>query len=168
MNKRIISLAAAGSLLFTASLPLQGCYGGFNLTHKLYKWNGTAGDKWINSLVFVGLSVVGIYGITLLADGVVFNTVEFWTGSNPVTMAAGQKETKIVSIGGKDFMVLATQNQLELAPVDQSSKPMTMVFDPAEKSWFVMNNGQKVKIGEQDNQTLTLMYPDGRQETLTR
>ena len=168
MNKKIVSLTAAGGLLFAASLPLQGCYGSFGLTHKLYKWNGSLGDKWINSLVLVALNIVPIYEIAIGVDGIVLNTIEFWTGSNPVTMAAGQKETKIVSIGGKDFMVIATQNQLELAPVDQSSKPMTMVFDPAEKSWFVINNGQRVKIGEQDNQTLTVMYPDGRQETLTR
>ena len=168
MKKNLVSLAVAGVMLFTVSGSLQGCYGSFGLTHKLYKWNGSLGDKWINSLVMVALVIVPIYEISLFADGVAFNTVEFWTGSNPVAMSASDKETRVVFIGGKQFKVTATQNQLELAPVDKSAKSMTLVFEPAEKSWFVLANGEKVKIGEQDNQALTLMYPDGRQETLTR
>ena len=38
MNKRILSTLVACTLAFTA-VSMQGCYGQFALTRKLYKWN---------------------------------------------------------------------------------------------------------------------------------
>jgi len=168
MNKKTLSLIAAGSLLVTTALPLQGCYGSFGLTHKLYKWNGSLGDKWINSLVMVAFCIVPIYDITLFADGVVFNTIEFWTGSNPVTMAPGEKDTRTVSLNGKTFVVTATKNRLDLVPVEKGVQTMSVVFDPKQESWYVVSQGEKRLIGEQDNDVLTLLYPDGHHEKLTR
>lgn len=168
MNKRALSLVAAGSLLFAASMPLQGCYGGFNLTSKLYKWNGSLGDKWINSLVMVAFSIVPIYGIAITADALVFNTIEFWGGSNPVTMGPNEKDTRTVSVNGKSFIVTATKNRLDLVPVEKGVQTISVVFDPAQQSWYVVSQGQKRLIGEQDNDVLTLLYPDGHHEKLTR
>jgi hypothetical protein len=88
MRKSLLSLALVGSILGTA-VAMQGCYGSFNLTKKVYQFNGSLGNKWINSLV---LFVFGgpVYGLTTFVDAVAFNLIEFWTGSNPV--AAAQTE----------------------------------------------------------------------------
>ena len=61
---------------------VTSCYGPFNLTKKLHKWNGSLGDKFVNELVFFGMLVVPVYEATLFLDGVIFNSIEFWTGSN--------------------------------------------------------------------------------------
>jgi len=87
MKKRILTLGLAG-LLLGGSLSLQGCYGSFALTKKLYNWNGTLGNKWVKSIVFFVFSVVPIYGLSAFIDAIALNLVEFWTGSNP--MAAAQ------------------------------------------------------------------------------
>ncbi len=70
--------------LVALSLMLSGCYGPFNLTKRLYWWNGAVGDKWENEVVFLLLLVVPAYGVASLADAVIFNSMEFWTGTNPV------------------------------------------------------------------------------------
>jgi hypothetical protein len=76
---------AAATLLIGATLAsTTGCYGRFALASSLHKWNGTVSNKWVNSLVFFGLVIVQAYSICLLGDGLIFNTIEFWTGSNPI------------------------------------------------------------------------------------
>lgn len=79
MKKGLIALALAAAFSLTA------CYGSYGLTQKLYKWNGTLGNKWLNSCVHFLLHIIPVYSICeYLIDGLVLNTVEFWTGSNPI------------------------------------------------------------------------------------
>lgn len=79
MKKGIATLLAAGMIV------LSGCYGSNACFNKLHKWNGTLGNKWLNSIVHFFLSIFQVYNICLgLIDGLVLNTIEFWTGSNPL------------------------------------------------------------------------------------
>ena len=79
MKKGIVTLLCAGMIV------LSGCYGKNACFNKLHDWNGTLGDKWINSIVHFFLFGLPVYGICLfLVDGLVLNTIEFWTGSNPL------------------------------------------------------------------------------------
>lgn len=74
------------ALLVILSMSSTACYGPFNLTRKLHKWNGEVGtSKWTNEAVFLGLAILNVYTVAALADVVVFNSVEFWSGKNPVT-----------------------------------------------------------------------------------
>ena len=78
MKKGLIALGLAAAFTFTA------CYGSYGLTTKLYKWNGTLGNKWLNSCVHFLMWIIPVYPICAgLIDGLVLNTVEFWSGSNP-------------------------------------------------------------------------------------
>ena len=78
MKKGLIAISLA------AAIALCGCYGSFALTKKLHDWNGTLGNKWINSCVHFVFWVIPVYGICIWVDYLVLNTIEFWTGSNPV------------------------------------------------------------------------------------
>lgn len=82
MNKKHPSLWVA-ALLATA-LFANGCYGSFNLTRQVYRYNGQIGDKWPREFMFLVLTWVPVYGIAALADAVIFNSIEFWKGTNPV------------------------------------------------------------------------------------
>lgn len=74
----------AGALVATS-----GCFGSFNLTRKLWGWNkGVSNEKFVRELVFLGLNVVPIYSIAGFIDVVVTNSIEFWTGKNPVDMSS--------------------------------------------------------------------------------
>ena len=79
MKKGLIALGLAAAFTFTA------CYGSYGLTTKLYKWNGTLGNKWLNSCVHFLMWIIPVYPICAgLIHGLVLNTVDSWSGSNPV------------------------------------------------------------------------------------
>ena len=73
------------AMLAAALLASSGCYGPFNLTRRLYNWNGQAAQgKWEKELIFLVLAYVPVYGLAIFGDAIIFNSMEFWTGKNPV------------------------------------------------------------------------------------
>lgn len=77
-------------LLFV--LAVSGCYGGFQLTKALYKFNGEIkvdgspqSNRVAQSVVMVLLVIIPVYQLAALADAVILNSIEFWTGKNPMT-----------------------------------------------------------------------------------
>jgi hypothetical protein len=81
MNKLIKKTGAAlalGTCLFATS-----CIGPNNAYEQVHSWNSRLSDsKFLNELAFLGLYIVPMYPVCLFGDYVVFNSVEFWTGSN--------------------------------------------------------------------------------------
>lgn len=82
--KNVVCIALVAVMLATSF----GCYGSFNLTKKVYKFNGEVGGKWVNELVFLVMNIVPVYGVAGFIDAVILNSLEFWTGSNPVNSAS--------------------------------------------------------------------------------
>ncbi|MGE4488563.1 MAG: DUF3332 family protein [Kiritimatiellales bacterium] len=74
--------------LLIASILLTGCTGPFALTKKLHAWQTSFEDKWVDEVAFLGCIILPVYGLATLADGLIFNSVEFWTGENPMDSAA--------------------------------------------------------------------------------
>jgi len=74
-------------LMATGIATFQGCYGSFALTKKVYKFNGSIGNKWLKSLLFWGMMILPVYELSGTVDIIVLNLLEFWTGSNPVAAA---------------------------------------------------------------------------------
>ncbi len=96
-------LKTLGVALLSASL-LSGCMGKFALTGKIYSWNKTVDhDRWINEAVFVAFLIVPVYSLSLLADGIIFNSVQWWTGRNPVVHAGEQK--RVFGTDGSDALM---------------------------------------------------------------
>ncbi len=82
MKKGILALVCAGMIA-----ALSGCYGSNVVYNKLHKWNGSFGNKWAKFGMHLLLWIVPAYELSMLGDFIIFNSVEFWTGSNP--MASG-------------------------------------------------------------------------------
>lgn len=115
MNKMFKQVVIA-LLIATMALMSVGCYGSFNLTKKVYNWNGSLGNKWVVELVFLAAYVVPVYGIAGFIDAVILNSIEFWTGSNPVAANVSsedgtnvsfnkEKNEMTISYAGKTFIV---------------------------------------------------------------
>ena len=88
MRKKIIPICA---FTLACSLFCTSCIGKFALTHKVLGWNHQISNKFVNELVFVGFWILPIYEISALADLLVINSIEFWSGSNPITLLRGMK-----------------------------------------------------------------------------
>ena len=96
----------------------------------------------MNELVFVCMHIVPVYPIAIFADAVVLNSIEFWTGENP--MAANVGETKIVTnTAGEDIQITTTENGYNLSNGEQE---MQLVFDEAEKTWSAVYDNESVKL----------------------
>jgi hypothetical protein len=68
------------------ALAASGCFGKFGATNALYDWNTEVSDnKWLRWLVFLVLAILPVYGLFILADVLVLNTIEFFTDDNPVS-----------------------------------------------------------------------------------
>ena len=71
-------------LILIPCICLNACMGSFNLTNSTYKWNKGVGSKFANEFVFFGLVIIPVYGVTLVLDSLVFNSIEFWGNKNPI------------------------------------------------------------------------------------
>jgi hypothetical protein len=79
--KNLLRAVVLGVTLFSVS----GCYGQFALTKKLYTWNGGAThNKFANSAIMDALIIIPVYPICTLVDVLVLNTIEVFSGSNPM------------------------------------------------------------------------------------
>lgn len=72
-------------MLISGSVMLSGCLGQNALFNTVQDWNATATEeKFVNQGISFAFWILPVYGLTLLADIVILNSVEFWTSTNPV------------------------------------------------------------------------------------
>ena len=70
---------------FLAALTFCGCMGHNGLTGKVLKFNLEASeDRWNREWIFLGLWICLVYPICGILDLLIFNSIEFWTGENPI------------------------------------------------------------------------------------
>jgi hypothetical protein len=73
--------------LLALSLLTSACFGSFQATRAVWGFNRDVGGKVVQEVVFLAMVIVPVYEIAGLADVLIFNTIEFWTGNNPVADA---------------------------------------------------------------------------------
>ena len=81
MKRILLATVLLGVMLFTS-----GCFGPMSATGRLKTWNREIENRWAGEVVYLGLRVPygGVYGLVFLSDVVVFNSIEFWGGQNPI------------------------------------------------------------------------------------
>ncbi|PTN08289.1 uncharacterized protein DUF3332 [Mangrovibacterium marinum] len=157
--------------LLLVTVVLTGCYGSFTLTRSLWDWNGTVGDKFVNELVFLAFVIVPVYEVATVVDGLVLNTIEFWSGSNPMGMKEGEHDQKIVEIDGKKYRLTAERNKMTVQELNDAKKKTEMIFNEDDNSWYLVK-GKKlqklVNVDIQDGKVISyhLFYPDGSVQEL--
>ena len=60
------------------------CFGPMNATRKLNAWNRGIEERWPGEAVYVVLMLVPAYLGCVAGDVLIFNTIEFWGGRNPI------------------------------------------------------------------------------------
>jgi hypothetical protein len=124
-----------------------GCTGSFNLTRKVYNFHRSQSDKWADELCFLLVVLVPVYGIATFADAIVFNSVEFWTGNNPVEMTKGDTNIRVVKQGGEEMIVAynTKTDEVIVTPKMNTGEKPTLVFE---------RNNQMVLAKNDQGQTL--------------
>ncbi len=127
-------------LLFAFSLTMTGCFGSFQLTRSVYQWNeSVTPNKFAQTLLFYGMNVVPVYSAAGFLDLVVFNLVEFWSGTNPIAMAEGEHETQLVYLDGEWYELEASKNRLHISKQEEDATRLlyTINFDEQSQHFLV-------------------------------
>lgn len=159
--KRFAKLMSMGLVLMLLSVSFFGCYGNFAATRKVYEFNGSLGDKWVNSVMMHVLNYIPVYPIAAFADVVIFNTVEFWTGSNPMAMAPGEEVIKYARENGTDLQISIRQNEVKVTNMN-TGEDLELSYKPFEKAWYYHSAEGLVKIASLSNDKLALHRPNGK------
>lgn len=100
------------SLIIVSAL-MTGCLGQNALFNSVQDWNATATEeKIVNQGISFLFWWVPVYSLTLLGDIVIFNSVEFWTGQNPISQEGAKVTdgTRIIEDGLGNHAELAFQD----------------------------------------------------------
>jgi hypothetical protein len=131
-----------------------GCTGSFMLTKKVYNWHRGMGDKWADEFGFLVCALLPIYGISTFADAVIFNSIEFWSGNNPVTSAKAETKTKFVKAGNEKGTLSynMTANELKIASQKKGLHPTDITL---------VKNGDTVVTKDKNGNVLFTTVKDG-------
>lgn len=146
----------AGSLLFTS------CIGSFKLWNGMKDWNQGVGNKFVNELVFIALHIIPVYEVAYLADILVLNTIEFWSGSNPIA----SNETKEVKGENGDYLVTSKEDGYTITN-KEDNQSMDLVYNKDNKTWNAVTETENIELVKMnDNGTVSINMQDGTSMTV--
>ncbi len=153
-----MAIVLSGTILFSS------CVGSFSLFNRLCTWNQGVSNKFVNELVFLALNIVPAYGVCYLADILVINSIEFWTGSNPMADVGNIK-----SVQGENgtYMVKTTEKGYSITKEGESTS-MDLIYDQQTNTWSAQSDGNSTRLLQVNNDgTAKLYLPDGTSITVT-
>ncbi|MBQ9654540.1 MAG: DUF3332 domain-containing protein [Prevotella sp.] len=135
MKKINVKVAA---WLLLGCMATSSCIGSFSLFNKLTSWETHMTDsKFVNAIVGFVINIVAI-PVTLLVDSLVLNTIEFWSGDNPIEANVG-KTKQVMGEDGRYYAVKTLKNGYEVTAPDGV---VTNFFHNADNdSWSMEQNG---------------------------
>ncbi|MBU44686.1 MAG: hypothetical protein CMN76_15800 [Spirochaetaceae bacterium] len=136
---------AALALASVVPFAFSGCYGHFPLVRTVYKFNGSVtvgGPKVtgvVQSILMILMAVFPVYGLSFLADVIVFNLIEFWSGRPVFTAHEGPDGSKVT-------MRSLDQNTMEITLEKDGKSSTYYALRDKPSEIFVIRNGQWVPV----------------------
>ena len=120
----------------TCILLTTGCMGNMGISQNVKKGNlSVTENRWGREGIFLGLSVLRVNTIASLLDLVIFNSIEFWSGTNPITKQPAlvniSQETLEKVFGEKDIDVLG-----QIQRINDTEAKMYLAFANGDKMTF--------------------------------
>ncbi len=154
----LVAFALCGSMLFSS------CVGSFGLFNRLSSWNQSVGNKFVNELVFLALNIIPVYGVAYLADALVINSIEFWSGSNPM---ANVGDVKKVKGNNGNYMVETLEDGYSISKEGEQIA-MDLIYNQDTDTWNVVSEGEVKELLKMNNDgTAQLYLPNGSSTTVT-
>lgn len=140
---RWLAVLCAGLL----SLNATGCFGQFRLTQRIWGFNkGVSDAKFVQWLLFLVFVVVPVYEVGALVDLLVFNSIEFWSGRNPVSGVDGHIEDggpRALRLSPTDTLRLSRDADSGVMRVElerEGQAPVVRYFEPLEDGMAVRDD----------------------------
>lgn len=156
MKKSKMTVALA--VLLSGSIMFSSCVGSFGLFNRVAKWNQNVSNKFVNELVFLALNIIPVYGVCYLADALVINSIEFWSGSNPMASVGTIK--KVQGENG-NYYVKTLENGYSITKENETAS-MDLIFNTESQTWNVVSEGIDTPLLKMNNDgTASLYMSDG-------
>jgi hypothetical protein len=159
LNVKVMALLLMGSMAFHSCV-----VGSYCLMNKYCDWQmNMTGNKFVNGVVGIILGSFAV-PITSFVDALVLNTIEFWTGDNPMASNAG-KTQKVLGTDGRYYAVKMLKNGYELtAPTGEVSY---FLHDASTDTWSLQQNGKTIELFRFNGDgTITTLALDGQNITV--
>ncbi len=156
--KKIFLTAALAALLCSS---MTSCMGKFALTRNLYAWNTQVSNKFVNEIVFVAFWILPVYEVCAVADLLVLNSIEFWSGDNPMTASVKAIDTDhgryLVECDGKGYDVT----------LESTGEKFRLDFAQESQTWSLVTEGKEYPlITFVDDSHVAVPLPDGGWQTV--
>ena len=162
MKRSRLTLVAA--CVFSGTILFSSCVGSFGLFNRLSSWNQGVGNKFVNELVFLAMNIVPVYPVAYLADALVINSIEFWSGSNPM---ANVGDVKKVKGENGNYLVETLENGYSISKEGEKTS-MELFYNKESNTWNVAADGSSAELLKMNNDgTAEMTLPNGEKMTVT-
>ena len=153
-----------GTLLLAAAMLTTSCVGSFQLFNHVAKWNTHATkSKFLNEIIFLVISPV--YAVCTVADALVLNTIEFWSGSNPMAQRVGTTQ-EVMGQDGRYYAVTTLRNGYKVK--SPNGDVVRFIYNKKDNSWSQEQDGKKTEIFRfNEDGTIQANLQDGRSIRVT-
>lgn len=153
MRKMIVGLIISAFILV-------GCTGSFHVTRLVYNMHRDQTYKWVDEAIFVGCVVFPVYGMATIADALIFNTVEFWSGRNPVALPQKGEETACRIVDDRENVVLSYDTGKDVVRIHslEGSHPDLMLKRSADGVLVCDASGSVLYSASRDGDGGVLVY----------
>ena len=160
MKTRHLKVAA---ILMSGALLTSSCVGSFKLFNKLATWNKSAtNERFLNELIFLIISPA--YAVCSVVDALVLNTIEFWSGNNPIAQRVG-KTTTVMGQDGRYYAVTTLKDGYEIkAPTGEVTN---LKYNKKNNSWTMEQNGDVKEIFRFNDDGTIMATVNGEPRTYT-
>ena len=158
MKRAIAMMLVAG----VSWMGFLNCVGTFALTGRLNRWvvgvrdKGGLGWKLIGWIVFILLLIIPVYQISMFLDAVIFNSMEFWMGSNPMAYNENGEATRVAIKGNEKAVFHYTQSgqRLQISFFKEGTLVKELVLKKDEPGvFYALVNGALVPIHADTEET---------------
>lgn len=159
-NLSVLCLLMASCILYSS------CIGSFPVFNKMLKWNkGISSSKFVNELVFICFHIIPVYEVCYLADGLVFNTIEFWSGKSALAKVGETKRMK--GSNGDIYAITNTKDGYKI--VDETKNvECELLYNQKNKTWSAAIDGKTYELVKlNDDGTVSLNMQNGKYFTVT-
>lgn len=152
------------ALILSGSIVFSSCVGSFGLFNHVAKWNQNVSNKFVNELVFLALNIIPIYPVCYMADALVINSIEFWTGSNPMASVGNVKKVKGEN---GNYLVKTLENGYSITKEGETAST-NLIFNQQDQTWSATYEGVSSTLLKMNNDgTAQLYLPDGTKMDVT-
>lgn len=157
MKKTILTVAFAALLCSS----MTSCMGKFALTRNLYAWNDQVSNKFVNEVIFVAFWILPVYEVCGLADLLVLNTIEFWSGDNPMSAS-----TKCIDTDHGRYLVKCDGKGYDIT-LESTGESYRLDFAKESQTWSVKTDGKEYPFMTFiDDTHVAVPLPDGAWKTV--